>query len=63
MRLSISLVVVGVGFVVEYNNGDAFHGLKPSFKVMGGFEDGISHVEAKYPVLPFKQHLIVFWVV
>ncbi|KAB1219847.1 Myosin-15 [Morella rubra] len=33
------------------------HGLKSPFKYIGGFEDGISHLEARYPAILFKQQL------
>ncbi|XP_042961237.1 myosin-15 isoform X1 [Carya illinoinensis] len=33
------------------------HGLKSPFKFIGGFEDGISHIEARYPAILFKQQL------
>ncbi|XP_062160286.1 myosin-15 [Alnus glutinosa] len=33
------------------------HGLKSPFKYIGGFEDGLSHVEARYPAILFKQQL------
>lgn len=33
------------------------HGLKSPFKYIGGFDDGFSHVEARYPAILFKQQL------
>lgn len=32
-------------------------GLKSPFKYIGGFDNGISHVEARYPAILFKQQL------
>ncbi|XP_058190972.1 myosin-15 isoform X4 [Rhododendron vialii] len=37
-------------------NGRISQGLKSSFKYIG-FEDGVSHVEARYPAILFKQQL------
>ncbi|KAB5553062.1 hypothetical protein DKX38_010373 [Salix brachista] len=36
--------------------GRVIHGLKSPFKIMG-YEDGMSHVEARYPAILFKQQL------
>ncbi|KAJ4842072.1 hypothetical protein Tsubulata_039966 [Turnera subulata] len=36
--------------------GRVLHGLKSPFKLIG-FEDGLSHVEARYPAILFKQQL------
>lgn len=32
-------------------------GLKSPLKYIGGFDNGISHVEARYPAILFKQQL------
>ncbi|PNT33005.2 hypothetical protein POPTR_006G220000v4 [Populus trichocarpa] len=37
-------------------SGRVIHGLKSPFKIMG-YEDGLSHVEARYPAILFKQQL------
>ncbi|GAV80711.1 Myosin_head domain-containing protein/IQ domain-containing protein/DIL domain-containing protein [Cephalotus follicularis] len=37
-------------------SGRVAHGLKSPFKYIG-FEDGVSHVEARYPAILFKQQL------